>query len=38
VARVFSMAAAAFTKDLLCHIIPEQVEAEKKIRDIISSG
>jgi len=32
------MATAAYTKDLLCPIFPQQVEAEKKIGDIVSSG
>jgi nucleoside phosphorylase len=33
-----AMAAAAYTKDLLYRIIPQQVEAEKKITDILSTG
>ena len=33
-----AMAAAAYTKDLLCRIVPQQVEAEKKIGDILSSS
>jgi nucleoside phosphorylase len=33
-----AMAAAAYTKNLLCRIVPQQVLAEKKIGDIISSG
>jgi hypothetical protein len=33
-----AMAAAAYTKDLLCRIVPNRVEAEKKICDILSSG
>ena len=33
-----AMAAAAYTKDLLCRIVPNRVEAEKTIRDILSSG
>jgi nucleoside phosphorylase len=32
-----AMAAAAYAKDLLCRIVPQQVEAEKKISDILSS-
>lgn len=36
--RYAAMAAAAYTKDLLRRIIPQQVEAEKKIRDILTSG
>jgi nucleoside phosphorylase len=36
--RYAAMAAAAYTKDLLRRIIPQQVEAEKKIRDILASG
>jgi nucleoside phosphorylase len=32
------MAAAAYTKDLLCRIVPQQMEAEKKIGDILSSS
>jgi nucleoside phosphorylase len=31
-----AMAAAAYTKDLLCRIAPNKVEAEKKISDILS--
>ncbi|KAH7466710.1 hypothetical protein FOMA001_g15885 [Fusarium oxysporum f. sp. matthiolae] len=31
------MAAAAYTKDLLCRIPPSKVEAEKRICDIVSS-
>jgi len=33
-----AMAAAAYAKDLLCRIVPQQVEAEKKIGDILSSS
>ena len=33
-----AMAAAAYTKDLLCRIVPNRVEAEKAICDILSSG
>jgi nucleoside phosphorylase len=33
-----AMAAAAYTKDLLCRIVPQRMEAEKKIGDIHSSG
>jgi nucleoside phosphorylase len=33
-----AMAAAAYAKDLLCRILPNKVEAEKRISDIISSG
>ena len=33
-----AMAAAAYTKDLLCRIVPSQMEAEKKIADIHSSS
>ena len=33
-----AMAAAAYTKDLLCRIIPNRVETEKTICDILSSG
>jgi nucleoside phosphorylase len=33
-----AMAAAAYTKNLLCRIVPQQVLAEKKVGDIISSG
>ena len=33
-----AMAAAAYTKDLLCRIPPNRVEAEKKIGDMLSSG
>jgi nucleoside phosphorylase len=33
-----AMAAAAYTKDLLCRVIPQQMEAEKKIGDILSSS
>jgi nucleoside phosphorylase len=32
-----AMAAAAYTKDLLCRIPPNKVEAEKRIGDIVSS-
>jgi nucleoside phosphorylase len=32
-----AMTAAAYAKDLLCRIAPQQVEAEKKINDILSS-
>jgi nucleoside phosphorylase len=32
------MAAAAYTKDLLCRIVPQQMEAEKRIGDILSSS
>jgi nucleoside phosphorylase len=31
-----AMAAAAYTKDLLCRIVPNGVEAERKISDILS--
>ena len=31
-----AMAAAAYTKDLLCRIAPNKVEAEKRIADILS--
>ncbi|KAN0079520.1 hypothetical protein V8E54_004734 [Elaphomyces granulatus] len=30
-----AMAAAAYTKDLLCRIVPQQVEAERKISEIL---
>jgi nucleoside phosphorylase len=33
-----AMAAAAYTKDLLCQIAPNRVKAERKISDILSSG
>jgi nucleoside phosphorylase len=33
-----AMTAAAYTKDLLCRIVPRQMEAEKKIGDILSSS
>jgi len=33
-----AMAAAAYTKDLLCRIAPNRVEAEKKISDLLSGG
>jgi nucleoside phosphorylase len=33
-----AMAAAAYTKDLLCRIVPRQMEAEKKIGDVLSSS
>ena len=33
-----AMAAAAYAKDLLYRILPNKVEAEKRISDIISSG
>lgn len=33
-----AMTAAAYAKDLLCRIHPNKVEAEKKIREIISCG
>ncbi len=33
-----AMAAAAYAKDLLCRIHPNRVEAEKSIRDMVSSG
>ncbi|UNI22807.1 hypothetical protein JDV02_008661 [Purpureocillium takamizusanense] len=33
-----AMTAAAYAKDLLCHILPHRVEAEKRIGDIILSG
>jgi nucleoside phosphorylase len=33
-----AMVAAAYAKDLLCRIFPSQVEAEKTIRDNLSSG
>jgi nucleoside phosphorylase len=33
-----AMAAAAYAKDLLCRIVPQQVEAEEKIGDILSSS
>jgi nucleoside phosphorylase len=32
-----AMAAAAYTKDLLCRIVPQQVEAERKISEILLS-
>jgi hypothetical protein len=32
-----AMAAAAYTKDLLCRIVPQQVEAERKISEILFS-
>ncbi|KAH8694900.1 hypothetical protein BGW36DRAFT_452665, partial [Talaromyces proteolyticus] len=32
-----AMAAAAYTKDLLYRIVPQQVEAEKTIRDLLST-
>src|SRR6202041_100799 len=32
-----AMAAAAYTKDLLCRIVPQQVEAETKISDLLFS-
>ncbi|KAI9765361.1 MAG: hypothetical protein M1840_007441 [Geoglossum simile] len=32
-----AMVAAAYTKDLLCHILPNRLEAEKRIGDIISN-
>ncbi|KAL3965725.1 hypothetical protein ACCO45_000033 [Purpureocillium lilacinum] len=31
-----AMTAAAYAKDLLCHILPSKIEAEKKIGDILS--
>jgi hypothetical protein len=33
-----AMAAAAYTKDLLCRIVPQKMEAEKKIGDVLSSS
>jgi len=33
-----AMAAAAYAKDLLCRILPNRVEAEKRIGDILSAG
>ena len=33
-----AMSAAVYTKDLLCRIAPNRVEAERKIGDILSSG
>jgi nucleoside phosphorylase len=33
-----AMVAAAYAKDLLCRIIPQQLETQKAIGDIISSG
>jgi nucleoside phosphorylase len=33
-----AMAAAAYTKDLLCRIPPNRVEAESRISDLLSSG
>jgi nucleoside phosphorylase len=33
-----AMAAAAYTKDLLCRISPKRVEAETKIADVLSGG
>ena len=33
-----AMAAAAYAKDLLCRIPPNKIEAEKRIREIISVG
>ena len=32
-----AMAAAAYTKDLLCRIVPQQVEAERKISEMLFS-
>jgi nucleoside phosphorylase len=32
-----AMAAAAYAKDLLCRIVPQQVEAERKISEILFS-
>ena len=32
-----AMAAAAYTKDLLCRIVPQQVEAERKISEVLFS-
>ena len=32
-----AMAAAAYTKDLLCQIVPKQVKAERKISEMLSS-
>ena len=32
-----AMAAAAYTKDLLCRIVPQQVKAERKISEMFSS-
>jgi nucleoside phosphorylase len=33
-----AMVAAAYAKDILCRIVPQQVEAEKKIGEILSSS
>ena len=33
-----AMAAAAYTKDLLCRIVPDKIEAEKKLGDSLSGG
>jgi nucleoside phosphorylase len=33
-----AMAAAAYAKDLLSHILPNKIEAEKRISDVLSSG
>lgn len=33
-----AMAAAAYTKDLLCQIAPKWVEAEKKLGDVLSGN
>jgi nucleoside phosphorylase len=33
-----AMAATVYTKDLLCRIVPQKVEAEKKFGDILSSN
>jgi hypothetical protein len=32
------MAAAAYAKDLLCRIVPNKLEAEKRIIEILSGG
>jgi nucleoside phosphorylase len=33
-----AMAAGAYTKDLLYRIVPQQLQEEKKISDLLSSG
>jgi nucleoside phosphorylase len=33
-----AMVAAAYAKDLLCHIAPNEVEAEKTLREVLSNS